>query len=217
MLIKQECVLVLLPKLVKHASVAKTVDITQLDDPILFISSEREIVLMIQAADLFVKNNNSPSSFQANFFLIDAEVRLQRLPVCDLNQDQEKFMSYALFPDTNVQQTEIIFHSILSLLISTMRPFDYDARTDRRVTRKSLGYGERFLLKVERHYTGLETSISDQGVIAYIALTNSARKWSLWDKGDRHSAHMVEIINLHDLKLPVLPRKGTRTERSTTR
>lgn len=54
-------------KLSKKASVANTHGITHLDGPSLYISPEKEI-LIIQAADTFVKDYHKPALFHANSF-----------------------------------------------------------------------------------------------------------------------------------------------------
>lgn len=57
MMIKNQRLFSLLGELSKDAPAAKNFGITHLDDPILYISSKREILLMVQVAETFVKND----------------------------------------------------------------------------------------------------------------------------------------------------------------
>lgn len=60
---KHQGVLQLLEKLGKDASTVKTLDITHLEDLILYISAEKDILVMIQAADISVENDHKPAPF----------------------------------------------------------------------------------------------------------------------------------------------------------
>lgn len=63
--IEKQGVLSLLGKLGKDATAAKTVCITQLDDPSLYTSSKEYILLMNEAADAFVKSDHELALFHA--------------------------------------------------------------------------------------------------------------------------------------------------------
>lgn len=60
MMIKNEGVLRLLVSFVMDGLVVKTLDITHLDSPVLYISTEDNIAFMIQATNAFVKSKTSP-------------------------------------------------------------------------------------------------------------------------------------------------------------
>lgn len=96
----------------------KTLCFTQLDDPSLHISSEEGIFLMIEATDAFVKNNDQPTSLDANFFDRHASALFDKRHAGHLEQHQEQLLYFALFVDTNIKQTAIVSQSIMFLVIS---------------------------------------------------------------------------------------------------
>lgn len=65
-MIKHEGMHPLLEKLGKDALVPKNHGITHLDDASLYIFSEKDILLMIQGADPFVKNDRETAPLYAN-------------------------------------------------------------------------------------------------------------------------------------------------------
>lgn len=85
---KQQGVLTLLLKLGRDAPAEKTLDITHLGDPAVCSSSEEDILLMIQTADVFVMNNHRPFAYHAKFFNRHAKALLGELHVCHLKQDK---------------------------------------------------------------------------------------------------------------------------------
>lgn len=87
-----------------------------------------DILIMIQAADAFYKNDHKRTPFLTNLFYIHAKALLDGLHAPHSKQDQEKFSAFALFLDTNIQQAKLMSHCTISLFISTVCPFDYGTR-----------------------------------------------------------------------------------------
>lgn len=125
---KKEDVLLLLVSLSSDTPVAKMLGSTHLDDPVLYISSEEEVLSMIQAADSSSKSDHRMAPFHNRAFYRHSNALLNELNAPHVKQNGEMFPSFATFLDTKFRQTEIITHSILSLFVTTMRPFDYNER-----------------------------------------------------------------------------------------
>lgn len=119
-MIKYQRVLPLFVKLSKNAPAAKSLSITYLDYPSLYIFSEVYILLMGQVSDAIIKIDHNPARCYANFSYTNARSMIQELHVCPLKQYKENFPNFALFLDTNIKQTKIISHSIMSPFIITM-------------------------------------------------------------------------------------------------
>lgn len=66
-LIKHKDVLLLLGKRKKNAPAAKALSSTHLDDQSLYISSAKNVLLMIRAADAFLKSDHKSAPCHANF------------------------------------------------------------------------------------------------------------------------------------------------------
>lgn len=109
---------------------AKTLDITNPDDPSLYISSEEKKFLKFEAADALIKNDHKPAGFHSNLYYGHARTLLNELHFCLLHQDQMRFPVFALFLDNKIQQAKNIFHFTISLFMTIMLPFDYDARDE---------------------------------------------------------------------------------------
>lgn len=69
-MIKHQGVLPFLGRLSKDASEAKIAGIAHRNDPSLYISSEEDIVFMIQAADALVKSDDMTTAVSTNYFLL---------------------------------------------------------------------------------------------------------------------------------------------------
>lgn len=110
-MMENQVVFTLLEKLKMDAPEAKTLPSTHLDDSRLHISPEEDTYLMIQAPDVFVNNSHKHASFHANSFSGFTWALLKELSVCYFEHDQEKFSTFTLFVDSNIQQTKIIFAS----------------------------------------------------------------------------------------------------------
>lgn len=128
MQVKQKGVLPILVKQSGNVPAAKTLCITQPNDPSLFIFSQEDILVKIQDTDASVKNNNEPAQFHTNSLYRHAKAPLEKLLVQLLKQDEEQLPTFVLFLDTMYHITEIVFYSITCPFISTMRPFDHDSR-----------------------------------------------------------------------------------------
>lgn len=112
----------------KDGPAAITHVVTHLHDPSLYISSEKEILLMIWAADAFFKKDGKSAPFYENYFYRPARALLSELHFCHLSEEKGKFQIFALFLDTKVRQTKSIFNSNMSLSISSMCLSDCHAR-----------------------------------------------------------------------------------------
>lgn len=190
----------LLVKLDKDATAAKTLGITHLDDLSLYISSEVDILLIILAADAFVKNNCNPAPFHKNYFYRHFKAFLDELYVRHLKQGKETFATFALFLDKNVQETKIIFHSIMSQFISTILSFDYNARDkSNKGDTKAKIRKKRVMLRVERHFGPVESFCSNRGNLGKYAMKDIPRKMSLYNHRDRSFAQEVKIKFFDDL------------------
>lgn len=126
-MMKHYGVIPFLGRLARDALVAKTLGMTHLDNRSLYISSKWDIIFIIRDADAFGKDDHRYSSFQANFFVRHARARLDKLHTRNLEQDIKKLPRFALFLDSNTQQTRLLFHYTILRFINTMIPFGYDA------------------------------------------------------------------------------------------
>lgn len=68
MISEQNGVMPFIGKLGKKTSVALTAGITHLDEPTLYIFSDKAILQIIAAANAFVKNDHQSDQFEANLF-----------------------------------------------------------------------------------------------------------------------------------------------------
>lgn len=123
----------------KDASMAENLVITDLDNTSLYICSEEDVIIMTQAANVFVKNDHKTALFHANISYIQARFLLPELLVHHLRQEKEPFLTFSLLPDTKIGKTKIKSDSILSLFICIMRHFEYIARENRRSERQRQG------------------------------------------------------------------------------
>lgn len=69
---------------------------------------------------------------------------------------------------------------------------------------------KRLLLRLERHFSPVETSSSNKGVLARKALNETPQRESLRNETDRSSVQEVEIINLHGLEIASSPETRAR-------
>lgn len=74
----------------------------------------------------------------------------------------------------------------------------------------------RLFLEVERQFSSLEGSFSNQGSLGESALKNTPQMRHVPNERDENSAQDVEIINVDDLEIAPPPKKRYRTKRSTT-
>lgn len=121
-----------------------------------------------------------------------------------------------LFLDSKIQQTEIISHSIISLCISSMCPFDYKAEDKSERWKKNAEMPEkRLFLRTKRRFSLADCSSRDGEYLGENALKTAPQKRSLRSARDSSSARDVKTINLDYLKVASPPRKRDRKSRST--
>lgn len=123
-MIQHQGLLPYLEKLGVDASAANALGFTHPADPSIYIFYQKYILLIIQTADAFVKNGNKPAPFHSNFIYSDARAFLGELHVCYLEQDQNSFLTFALFLDLTIQQIKVRSDLIMSLFTSTLLPID---------------------------------------------------------------------------------------------
>lgn len=81
-------VLLLLGKLFTVTPAAKTAGITHNEDPSLYVRSEEDILLVIQVADVFFKNDIKPGTLQQNLIYGHASALLDEVHVRHLEKAQ---------------------------------------------------------------------------------------------------------------------------------
>lgn len=96
-MIDHKVVLSLLVELNKDAPAKNILAITYLDDPSFYISSEQNRLLMNQAADTFSKNDYTPALSTQILFYRYTRALLDGLHARHLQQEKEKFPTFALF------------------------------------------------------------------------------------------------------------------------
>lgn len=87
-----------------------------IDDPSFYTSSEEDMLLMIQATDLFLQKDYKPCPILANFFHRHAKDLFWDLHVRLLEKKEEKFPIFALFWPRNSKRVndfrvEFVFFS----------------------------------------------------------------------------------------------------------
>lgn len=156
-----------------------------------YISNEKNILFMIQAADTGLKNESKPAPFHAHFLHRYARDFHDEFHVRHLELEKEIFPPLALFPDTNSNETKIISYLIVSLFISTVLPMAYDAWEELKKWETRAEIREKhFLLKAELHFIPAENASCSQGVLAQNALKNTMQT-DPCNKRQRSSAQYV--------------------------
>lgn len=122
----------------KDVSGANTICITALDDPNLYTCSEEVIRLMTNDSHVIVKNDHKPVIFQANDSYRLSGALMDKVYIRHLEQDEMNFPTFAQFLDVKIRQTTVISHLIMYLFISTMRPFNCNAREKSKNWRKDV-------------------------------------------------------------------------------
>lgn len=82
------------------ALVAKTFGITHLDDPIPYITSEQDILLMTQNTYASAEIEDKLAAFHEDSFPRNTKAVLDELHLRRLKQDKEQFPNLVLFLDT---------------------------------------------------------------------------------------------------------------------
>lgn len=119
MMIKSQEVLSFLVKRDRNSPVAKADAITTTDYSTHYKFSEERILLIIYAIVTLDENEDEPVLFHTDSFRRQITALFDELYNCD-QEPEKQFQTLALFLNSKSQETEIIFHSILPLLISSM-------------------------------------------------------------------------------------------------
>lgn len=107
---KHKGVLLFLLKLGKNGPVVATLVTTSLDNAFPYISSGKKIILMSQAANELLKNNQKPVFLYAILFSRQYQAFLVKLYIRPLEFDKEKLSTFLQLLDTKIHQTIIISH-----------------------------------------------------------------------------------------------------------
>lgn len=136
---------------------------------------------------------------------------LDNLHVRGLEQDQEKSSFFALFLHSKVDQSKLISHSSASLFISTIRPFNYNARErSKKWEARELMLEKRLFLNIEQQCSPVETWSTNQSVPGENFLEDAPRKKSLRNERKKRMEKQFKIINLNDLEKLLLQKRATR-------
>lgn len=133
------------------------------------------------AADEFNKNIQKLSPFFINSSYRYARALLTELLICHWEQRKEQFPTFAMVLETKLQQTKIISHSMLPVVIITTHPYDYDSR-DRTKHSDIKARKIRLLLTIEHHSRPVESSSSNQGVLGKNVVKDTSWKNSSWKR-----------------------------------
>lgn len=110
----------------KDAASSETLSIIHHDEPVVYVSSEDEILLMIQAAEGFINNDYKSVSLQPNSCYKLARAVLDDLLIRHMEQDKEKASTLVIFLHNKIQKTRrnLQFNHVLvhyqTFAISTM-------------------------------------------------------------------------------------------------
>lgn len=180
---KKPSLLLLLEKLRKDAPAAKILGIAHHDGLNLHTPSQMNDPILLQTADVFVRKDYKLAPLHPNSFYRHARALLDTFYVRRLQQDSEKFSTFALFHNTKIRQTKNTFHSISLQFMTTMRPFSCDARDKVKMwEEKPWMRGKRLVMKVEGHFSSAESASIKQGFLDESALSDTLRKKSVWKK-----------------------------------
>lgn len=81
---------------------AETLGIMHLDKPSPYSSSREDSLVMIQTTDWFSYKDTKPSSVDTKHFYRNARGFLDELHVCHLEEEKEKFPTFALLLETKI-------------------------------------------------------------------------------------------------------------------
>lgn len=160
-----------------HFSAAKIFGITHVDDQTLVVPSEKDILLMIQGGDVFVKNENNLAPIQANVYDRYVRMLVDEPHFYHAEQGEEQFLTLALFPEIKTQRC-----SNLPLDFFHFCRFHASVQLQRKGWVKKLenkvwGAKRRSLSKVDRHVRPMESSSSNQRAVRENQMKNTP-----WEK-----------------------------------
>lgn len=166
---------------------------------------------------MLANNDHKHSTLHASEMFRQARTLLDDFHLRHLAHDNERFLSFALFFDEEIQQTKISSHLIMSVFIGTICPFDYNASERSKKWEANIGMHEKHLLqKADRHFRPAKNYYSSRGILGENAFKDTPLKRILPNKRARSSSQNVGSIILGDVKVSPPPKKRTGTKRSTT-
>lgn len=197
--------------------VVRGLDSTHLNNPGLHISTEAGILLMIQAANAFVKTGQKSTLFHAIAFNGYAKYLPFELHVRQMKRGEEKFLKFAIF-QTNILQTRDITNPLMSLFITTMQPFRYNARDKlKRWEVKSEMRARLLVLKVDHCFNTAESASYRKGVLGEDTMRDVFQKKRLCKKSWCGVQEDFEVAKLEDLEPEVVtPRKPSKMDYNVT-
>lgn len=211
MTMKNQSVLLLLGKPYKDAPVAEALGFTDLDDTSLYIFFERNIHFIFQTADAYVKNVHTPDLSNAISFNGQARGFLDKLPVCRIEQDQEKLPVFALHFWYQNWANEV------HLSLHYVAPYDDHASVRLRCN------GKKGEVKEESWDTRGASNGEVQAILQFCGdrffkarsferkvLPETLQKKSARMKLDGNMAQAVVDFNVDDQEVAFIPKKGAR-------
>lgn len=108
------------------APVVNSLSNNPLDDRDFYISTEKDIIHRIQVADSFVKNDHKLAFFRTSAFYRVESALFNELHILHLGQGEKKLPAFALFFKRG--SSKKVTDTVIALFITTMSPFNYDAR-----------------------------------------------------------------------------------------
>lgn len=87
-------------------SVVNTLNIIHVDDPGLYIPTEKNILIIIQAANALVKSYHKPAPLYVSTFYRRARALLDELHICDMKEGEKKFPTFEPFSNKHTADKE---------------------------------------------------------------------------------------------------------------
>lgn len=128
LMIGQSTVLPLIQRLRDERSERKTLEIAHLQAQALYTSEPEDFLLLIEAADLFVKNDSKTAQFHYSTFYPQARSLMPQLHSLHSKFGSEEHPTFVSFKGIMIQQTRSLARSFQSLFLAAMRPFDHEQR-----------------------------------------------------------------------------------------
>lgn len=128
MMIRNQGLLFLLVSLGIDASVVRALSILHVDESGLCSSSKENIHLIRQAADALLRNDNRPALFHTSVLYQHTRSLSDELNVRYMKEGEEKLLMFLVPYPKTIQQIRSTTHTLLSFVIITKEPVDYNER-----------------------------------------------------------------------------------------
>lgn len=131
----------------------------------------------------FIKDNHKSTVLSSIAFYKYVRNLLDGLQAYHNEQNREKIPTFELFFATKIQQTKNRSQCIMSLFMSTKRPFNYSKRNKAKKLEAKLEMRKKCsVLKVKRNFSRVKTGPSKKGVLSKHALLDTPQKESVKNK-----------------------------------